>query len=158
VRSSGPCSHVSESPVLCSMLPVSQGLSTLLHSCFSKEYCGGGQCAMCLARSELLGRWKSVHAAVCHNHFSLEVQASFCTEATSSYSKLSAGNSLPLHYYASGEVLYRVIRFVQALSSCCSFCWLKRSLPASHKRPQICQVSGLCLLLTALGHREQGEW
>ena len=140
-----------ESPVLCSVLPVSQGLSTLLNTWFSKEYCYGGQCDMCLARSELLERQESVHAVVCHNCFSLEVHASFCTEATSSYSKLPVGNSLPLHYYASGEVFYRAVRFVQALSSCCSFCWLKRSLPASHKCLQICQVSGLHLLCDCLG-------
>lgn len=114
-------------------------------------YSYGRQCDMCQAKSELLEGRKSVHAVVCHNCFSLEVHASFCTEATSSYSKLLVGNSLPVHYYANGEVFYRMIRFVQALSSCCSFCWLKRSLPASHKYLQICQVSGLCLLCDCLG-------
>lgn len=105
---------------------------------------------MCLARSELLKRRKSVLAVVCHKYFSLEVHASLCTEATSSYGKLLVGNSLPLHYYASEEVFYRMIRFAQALSSCCSFCWLKRSLLSSHKCLQICQVSGLCLLCDCL--------
>lgn len=70
--------------------------------------------------------------------FSLEVDASFCTEVVSSYSKLLVGNALLLHYYTSGKVFYCMIRFVQALSSCRSFCWLKRSIPASHKHMQMC--------------------
>lgn len=130
-----------------SAVPCLSLLSSIL-SCYPAAAVGNVW-DMCLPRSELL---KSL---VWHNCFSLEIHTSFCTEATSSHSKLWWEIVSPSLLHWQGSIMW----LDKVCTSTVFLPWFLLagfSQPASSSRLQISQVSGLLLLWDCPGSSPAG--